>query len=125
MPPDRPEPLPFGDMGPTERAKALSPVLNELADSSSRNGYDYAMLHAMCVLGIELYLVEHKQTKQRRVVNQADYQIMVNGLSRDAAIKAVTPKDEPLPVALVDGISATKADAGQWRSVKQVHDGAR
>src|SRR5690606_11391553 len=64
---------------PTERAKILSPILEEYRDSARANGYDYAMFHAMCELGVKLYFVEHIETGERRLVNQVDYEVMVNG----------------------------------------------
>ncbi len=76
--------LPGQNLSPTERAKALSPLLEEFRDSALANGYDYALFQAMCELGIELYLLEHKDTKQRKVVNPADYQWMVQGVDTPA-----------------------------------------
>ena len=128
-----------GDMMPTERAKQLSPILEEFRDSATKNGYDYAMFHAMCVLGVEVNLVEHLETGQRRLVNQADYQVMVNGLTREQAIKLVRPDQPPPPTVVVEEKSvkvqpspqignvsvevATEADRGKWKLIKQVHDG--
>ena len=33
----------------------------------------------MCVLGVEVYQIEHPQTGKRQLVNQDDYQVMVEG----------------------------------------------
>ncbi|NJL32327.1 MAG: hypothetical protein HC898_12320, partial [Phycisphaerales bacterium] len=76
--------VPGQNLAATERAKALSPLLEEFRDSALANGYDFAMFQAMCELGVELYLIEHKQTGQRRVVNAADYQWMVHGIDTPA-----------------------------------------
>ncbi len=128
-----------GDMMPTERAKALSPILEDFRDSATKNGYDYAMFHAMCVLGVEVNLVEHRETGQRQLVNQADYEVMANGLTREQAIELVKPDQPPPSTIVVDdkGVKvqapaqigkvsfevATEADRGKWKLIKQVHDG--
>jgi membrane-bound serine protease (ClpP class) len=127
------------DLAPTERAKALSPILEEFRDSATDNGYDYAMFHAMCVLGVEVNLVEHVETGQRRLVNQADYQVMVKGLERDLANEQVEPDAPPPQTIVVEEKSvkvqapqetgkvsvevATDDDRGKWKLIKQVHDG--
>ncbi len=72
-------------LGPVERAKALAPLLTEFRDNAAQNGYEYAMLHAMCVPGTKLYVVEERDTSLRRVVTQADYYVMVEGDSIDEA----------------------------------------
>ncbi|MEM6855381.1 MAG: NfeD family protein [Planctomycetota bacterium] len=71
--------VPGMNLSPTERAKAFSPIAAEFKNSAGRNGYTYATFHAMCVLGVELYLIENPDTGERLVVNQADYAVMVNG----------------------------------------------
>lgn len=71
--------VPGMNLSPTERAKAFSPIAAEFKNSAATNGYTYATFHAMCVLGVELYLIEHPDTGERLVVNQADYAVMVNG----------------------------------------------
>jgi len=79
--------VPGMNLSPTERAKAFSPIAAEFKNSAARNGYTYATFHAMCVLGVELYLIEHPDTGQRLVINQADYAVMVHGdLSASAGI---------------------------------------
>ena len=123
-----------GDLAATERAKALSPILEEFADSARRHGYDYAMFHAMCVLGVEVYQIEHKQSGQVRLVNQVDYRVMVKGESREDVLQAATPAKPtadpeggpvlaPIVVAPPTLDVATKEDIGQWKLVRQVHDG--
>ncbi|MEO1235871.1 MAG: hypothetical protein AAFX76_03680, partial [Planctomycetota bacterium] len=85
------------NLAPTERAKVFSPIATEFKNSAARNGYTYATFHAMCVLGIELYLIENPQTGERLVVNQADYAVMVEGdlSARDGII--VESEDAPAP----------------------------
>ncbi len=76
----------LGNLAPTERAKALSPLLSEYKDSARQNGYDYAVLHAMCVLGVDLYLIRNPETGERVVVNQVDYDWMVNARETPVAL---------------------------------------
>ena len=113
--------VPDQELSPTERAKALSPILEEFRDNARDNGYDYAMFHAMCVLGIEVYLIEHRDTGQRRLVNQADYGVMVDGdpFGPPAARPATSQPNTYGASAEV----ATAADVGAWELVKPVHDG--
>ena len=108
------------NLSETERAKALSPILADFYDSAETNGLSYAVLKATCVLDAQVYQVKHTNTGEEKFVNQADYQVMVNGLTHDEAVKAVTPTTGPSPVG-VD--AATAEDAGKWKLVKQVHDG--
>lgn len=82
--------VPGMNLSPTERAKAFSPIAAEFKNSAATNGYTYATFHAMCVLGVELYLIEHPDTGERLVVNQADYAVMVKG---DLAASAGIPID--------------------------------
>src|SRR5690606_6154950 len=77
--------VPGMELPPTERAKALTPLLSEFQDSARANGYDFALLHAMCEYGIEVYEIEHTQTGQRKFVNQVDYRVMVDGLAPEEA----------------------------------------
>lgn len=117
---------PFGqNLAPTERAKALSPVLEEYRDDAQRRNYDYAVFHAMCELGIEVYEVKNTQTGAVRFVNQTDFSVMVQGADPDAVAvtfepgsAVVTTSDSPPAMEV-----ATKADVGKWTLVRKVHDG--
>lgn len=147
--------VPGRDLAPTERAKFLSPILEEFRDSAQTNGYDYTMFHAMCVLGVEVYLVEKDDgSGERRLVNQVDYAVMVQGksakdmaslapavdagpLSLDAIlkqfVKGLSQGSVPTPSALtpeqaVGAVTltiATDADRGRWRAVEVLPSGAK
>lgn len=114
---------PGQELGPTERAKALSPILEEYRDSAQRHGYDFALFHAMSELGVEVYQVRHKNTGDIKHVNQSDFAVMVQGDDPDAvaagSIGGQTPGDQPPPSLEV----AAAADRGQWELVKKIHDG--
>ncbi len=140
-----------GNLMPTERAKILSPILEEFRDSARANGYDYAMFHAMCVLGVELYLVEKGDgSGERRLVNQVDYEVMVNGKSTsevkpqtappvtsNATPGAAATPSAPGTIAIDVGapsLTVTDAERGLWVGVEvlpsgdkapggQIHDG--
>jgi len=122
--------VPGMSLSPTERAKALSPILEEFRDSARANGYDYALFHAMCVLGVQVYQIEHTQTGQQRLVNQDDYQVMVEGTAIPTVATSVsqgtgTPATQPSAIN-IGGTSvsaATQADCGQWKLVSKIHDG--
>ena len=123
------------NLAPTERAKALSPLLTEFRSNAEDNSYPYAIYHAMCVLGVKLYLVEHKSeidpvtgTPLRTIVNQIDYQIMVDGKTRSSLKDEVakvfgSADDEFTSVGLAKRDVATDADRGQWKLIEEVHDG--
>lgn len=119
--------VPTQSLEATERAKALSPLLSELRDSARRHGYDYALLHAMCVLGVEVYLVEHAETGQRRAVNAADLAVMVHGQDPQTADRGqrgwfgLGGGGTDSGRASVD--VATGADRGHWKLVRKIHDG--
>ncbi len=121
--------VPGVNLSPTERAKALSPILEEFRDSAARSGKDYVLYHAMCVLGIEVYQIRHKQTGQIKLVNQVDYAVMVDGESPKGGwwsrvIKNGKPADsDSLAVATATLTDATEQDRSQWELISKVHDG--
>lgn len=100
--------VPGQNLSPTERAKALSPILAEFRDNAAHGNYDYTVFHAMCELGVQLYEIENNATGERRIVNQADYEVMVRGADPDQFRGAgihnfspptVAPPPPPVPVA--------------------------
>jgi len=136
-----------GNLAPTERAKVLSPLLAEFRDNAEENysgnsGNDYALFHAMCVLGIDVFQVEHKTTGEVRFVNAYDYAVLVDGQTLEEALATVEGAMSPgtrggeeqrdgsnvtfSERVEVAGPSQNLADAdqrGQWKLVRQVHDG--
>ena len=104
----------------------MSPILEEFRDSAYLNGHEYVLFHAMCVLGIEVYQIEHEQTGQRRLVNQADYAVMVDGHAADGGLIGRMLKrgrSSSPEVASATVTVATEADQGQWKLIKKIHDG--
>jgi membrane-bound serine protease (ClpP class) len=121
--------VPGRDLAPTERAKYLSPILEEFRDSAQANGYDYALFHAMCVLGVEVYLIEKDDgSGERRLVNQVDFSVMVNGESAGdlAGPSANQASNQPAngDVGAVTLTIATESDRGAWRAVELLPSGA-
>lgn len=125
--------VPGIELAATERAKAFSPIATEFKSSAAAAGYTYATFHAMCVLGVELYLIQDPATGDRLVVNQADYTVMVEG--NDDALKTVGavnsgggagssgPGAGPGIAAVVPNESTT-TDTGRWKPVEQLPSGA-
>jgi len=117
--------IPGAELKPTERAKALTPLLAEFRDSGGQERY--AAYQAMCVLGVEVYLVEHTQTGKRMLVNQVDRAMMVEGLSREEAESehgwdkggAVSSADVGGPANFV----AMDEDLSAWRVVEKLPSG--
>ena len=73
----------FGDAAPinatgqpipvTERAKIESPVLAEVIDSARRNHYDEHLVESFVSVGIELWLLQNKETNETICVNESEY----------------------------------------------------
>ncbi len=121
--------VPGQELAPTERAKALSPILEEFRDNATDNGYDYVLFHAMCELEVEVYYVEHNQTGERRLVNQVDYALMVEGrdIEKGGVLGGLfggSNTSSAVP-AHVTRESATDEDIGKWKPVEKLSSGAR
>ncbi len=119
--------IPTMEMAPAERAKVLSPILEEFRDNARNNGYDYAPFHAMCVLGVEVYYVEHATSGVRRLVNQIDFALMVHGIHNgDHQQRNYTSPnpDEPVQVAQPAREVATDADISAWKPIETLPSGA-
>ena len=104
----------------TERAKTLSPLLDEFNSNAQAHQYDMALFQAMCILDVRVYEIRHPQTGQTRFVNQDDYAIMVKGEEYDVIAAQPSSPDRPIAMALT---IAAPADRAQWELVRQVHDG--
>ena len=123
--------VPGTNLAPTERLKALSPILAEFEDSATRNQYDYPLFHAMCELGVEVYLIKHPDTEDRRLVNRIDYQIMVKGATMEEASTEPTIASSSTTQPSYDvgtpsselSSTQTAEHRGKWILVKQIHDG--
>ena len=122
--------VPGTELAPTERAKALSPILEEFRDNARANGKDYALYHAMCVLGVEIYLIENKDTGKQMLVNQIDKALMVDGNAPESnVVSKLAGKDKPAGETNIDNVAsvsrdvATDDELGKWKLIKQFHDG--
>ena len=81
-------------MSATERAKIEAPLLAEVVDSARRNGYDENLVQAFVSVGIELWMLENKQSGNRIFVNQQEYET-VFGEAPPKKITSVTPPSQP------------------------------
>jgi len=81
-------------MSPTERAKIESPLLAEVVDSARRNGYDENLVQAFVSVGMELWMLEHRDTGNRIFVDRNEYQ-KVFGESPPDEMASVTPPSQP------------------------------
>ncbi|QOJ14691.1 MAG: hypothetical protein HRU75_08590 [Planctomycetia bacterium] len=89
--------LPTGpvELGPTERAKAESPVLQEYRDSASANGYDPLLCRAMVTLGESVWWVE--KGVERRFVNDDEKKKLIDDVAEaDRAWSLVTHFVDPI-----------------------------
>lgn len=117
---------------PTVDAKMVSPWLAEYRDNAERRGYPFALLHAMVVLGVEVFLIERDTPAgiERLLVNEADYLVMVEGLS---VLEAERRIEQRFAESDLQGVGRPTAqvsrdggqdDRGQWTLVRRVHDGS-
>lgn len=60
-----------------EREKFLGPIMADLIDSARRSGVDEMLVQGFVRQGVELWLVEHKQTGQRLFVTADQYRLAV------------------------------------------------
>ncbi|MHC5004504.1 MAG: NfeD family protein, partial [Planctomycetota bacterium] len=67
---------PFGlaPLGPAERAKVESPILEEVVDSARRHHYDENLVQAFVSVGVELWMLENVSTGERIFVDRAEYE---------------------------------------------------
>jgi len=65
-------------LGPTERAKVISPLLADLVDSARRNGYDEVLVQALVSLGVETWEVQNTQTGERYFLTRKEYEALFN-----------------------------------------------
>lgn len=63
-------------MGQTERAKVLAPLLTEVVDSARRAGYDEKLVQGFVTIGVQLWLIENPQTGERLFVDPVEYQFL-------------------------------------------------
>jgi membrane-bound serine protease (ClpP class) len=129
-------------LAPAERAKIEGPLLEEAKDSARRNHYDENAVQAFVSVGIELWLIENKQTGERIFVDRAEYERVFGEEPREeitpitpSSASHVTPMfDEQLARLIRDQMKETErwqdlppsrdplteADRDQWRFVTQV-----
>jgi membrane-bound serine protease (ClpP class) len=104
---------------PTERAKALSPLLTEFRDSAEKNQPgSYALFRAMCELGITVYEVQPSAGATggggggSAFVDQADQRVMVAGDTPEQAEQATNLGPTP----------GVEKERGRWTVVRKVYD---
>src|SRR5690606_6928186 len=107
-------------MGDTERAKFLSPLMQDFSANAQAHGYDLAVFQAMCILGARVYEIRHRDTGEVRFVNQDDYRVMVLGEKFDEVSASMKGPDTPVGLSLT---LASPEQQAQWLLVQQVHDG--
>lgn len=73
-----------------ERAKLESPILEEVVNSARRNHYDEKLVQAFVSVGVELWLVEHRDTGDHIFVDRAEYRTIF-GEDPPQQLTGVTP----------------------------------
>ncbi len=64
------------ELGPTERAKEISPLLADLVDSARRNGYDEVLVQGFVSLGVQAWEIRNKDTGERFFVSRSEYEAL-------------------------------------------------
>lgn len=67
----------LNEMAEDERQKVLAPLLAEVVDSARRNGYDELLVQGMVSRGVELWLIEHRETGERLFVGPEEYRLVM------------------------------------------------
>jgi membrane-bound ClpP family serine protease len=117
------------------RQKALAPLVAELVSSARRNGYDELLVQGIASLGVELWLVENKETRQRVCITRAEYELLFGespgtGPPGLASAPTVTPGESPsAPGGMLEGVQKwvdgiqrprQQREAGKPSKVEQV-----
>jgi membrane-bound ClpP family serine protease len=69
-------PILFGQLPEHEQQKMLAPIMAEIVDSARKNGYDEFLVQGMASRGIELWLVQNRDSGKRIFINKAEYQLL-------------------------------------------------
>lgn len=77
-----------------ERTKILPVIMSDVVDSARRNGYDEALVQAMVIDGVELWLVEHTPSGRRYCVDEREYR---------ALFAADPPRTRPMLTGVTGG----------------------
>ena len=81
---------PLGPIPQTERAKLESPILTEVIDSARRHQRDERVVQAFVSLGIELWLLQERDTGRRICVDASEYEAIFGEPPPDT-IPSITP----------------------------------
>lgn len=119
----------FGDAAPvtivpipeTERQKQLSPLLAEVVDSARRRGYDEKLVQALVSLGVELWLVRHRETGRLVFVDENEHRELF-GEAPPASSRATVQSGGAVPPGLADG--ERKDSVGRWITDQMARESA-
>jgi membrane-bound serine protease (ClpP class) len=64
---------PFGPLPPAERAKAEAPLLSDAIGSARANHYDEKLVESFIGVGVELWMIQNKETGERAFVDREEY----------------------------------------------------
>lgn len=111
-----------GPAGPSEvpeelRAKAESPVIEEFRDSAAQRDYDPLLCEAMVVKEHIVYWIEHKETGERRFVNEEEKFQLVGGRTPEASFAPVQEVEREYEWRLVE--SYTDIVSGKQVKISQ------
>jgi membrane-bound ClpP family serine protease len=82
----------FRPIPDAEREKFLGPIMADLIDSARRNGHDEVMVQGFVRRGVELWLVEHRETGRRLFVTAEQFEAATGGypVRGTPAVPAIT-----------------------------------
>jgi membrane-bound serine protease (ClpP class) len=92
--------IPLGPIPATERAKIESPLLAEVIDEARRHHYDERLVQAFVSVGIELWLLQDRDTGEVVFVDRNEYET-VFGAQPSESLTTITPppSDKPFVVS--------------------------
>ena len=112
---------PLGPIPQTERAKLESPILTEVIDSARRHQRDERLVQGFVSLGIELWLLQQRETGKRICVDASEYEAIF-GTPPPEIIPSITPElgessGEAQPLSpffekMMGGMSDANSDLG-------------
>ena len=93
---------PITSLGPlpaTERAKVESPLLAEVVDEARRHHYDERRVQAFVSVGVELWLLQDRETGEAVFVDPPEFERMY-GSPPPESLTPITPPDDGKPLQI-------------------------
>ncbi len=80
----------LGGLADTERQKILSPLLADVVNSARLRGWDEKLVQAFLTLGVELWLVENRETGRRLFIDENEYRLLFDSEPPRGAVRVAS-----------------------------------